>query len=70
MNGAVERRPGRRRTDLLVRPPAGARNGDADWTTTLVSDPVAQLQQLADLCQRGLISANEFEREKAKILAP
>ena len=29
-----------------------------------------QLQKLADLRDRGVISAQEFEREKAKVLAP
>ena len=28
-----------------------------------------QLAQLADLCDRGVITAGEFEREKAKVLA-
>jgi Short C-terminal domain len=31
--------------------------------------PADQLTKLADLRDRGVISADEFEREKAKILA-
>jgi Short C-terminal domain len=33
-------------------------------------DTADQLTKLADLRDRGVISAEEFEREKAKILAP
>jgi hypothetical protein len=32
--------------------------------------PADQLAKLADLRDRGVISAEEFEREKAKVLAP
>ncbi len=31
--------------------------------------PADQLAKLADLCDRGVITAEEFDREKAKILA-
>jgi hypothetical protein len=35
----------------------------------LVSAPVAPLEEFWDLYQRGLLSVQEFEREKAKILS-
>jgi hypothetical protein len=31
-------------------------------------DPVAQLRELADLCRRGLLSPEEYEQQKAKVL--
>jgi hypothetical protein len=34
----------------------------------LLVDPVAQLAELADLRERGFISAAEFESQKAKVL--
>jgi hypothetical protein len=55
------------RTDLLVRapcPPGDAAHGWAAW----VVDPVDQLEELSDLYRRGLISAEELERQKAKVL--
>jgi hypothetical protein len=53
--------------DLLARPPAGSRSADGGWTQ-LVVDPVEQLRELADLCDRGLVSPEECERLRAKIL--
>jgi hypothetical protein len=35
-----------------------------------VVDPIDQLAELADLRRRGLLSAEEFDREKAKLLDP
>ena len=32
-----------------------------------VVDPVAQLQELADLLRRGLLSRDEFENQKALV---
>ncbi len=69
MSPTTKRTHERRRPDLLVRPPARGRYGTDAWATTQVSDPVAQIEAFADLRQRGLISAQEFEREKAKILS-
>ena len=34
----------------------------------LVVDPVEQLSVLADLHVRGLLSQDEFERQKAKVI--
>jgi hypothetical protein len=41
----------------------------AGWASPFL-DPVEQLEALADLCARGLLSREEFEREKAKVLDP
>jgi hypothetical protein len=68
VNAAARRATEPRRTDLLVRPPASARSGNESWAAALVPDSVAQLKELADLRERGLISQLEYEREKATIL--
>ena len=55
------------RTDLLARPPCSARayeDGVRGWLV----DSVEQLDELADLLHRGLLSPAEFELHKAKIL--
>jgi hypothetical protein len=36
----------------------------------LVVDPVEQIKELADLRDRGLLSPEEFERQKDKVLNP
>jgi hypothetical protein len=54
-------------TDLLTRPPAPASPSDPAWLYTII-DPVAQLAELDDLRQRGVISADDLERQKAKVL--
>lgn len=53
-------------TDLLVRAPASAR-----LRTGLGSapDPAAQLEELADLCERGWLSPEELAQHKAEVLA-
>jgi hypothetical protein len=57
----------RQRIDLLARPPCGVRMYEDSWTA-LVVDPVEQLSALADLHARGLLSPDEFERQKAKVI--
>jgi hypothetical protein len=57
------------RTNLLVRPPCGIHTSESSWTAFII-DPIEQLQALADLLSRGLLSAAEFERQKAKIIEP
>jgi hypothetical protein len=52
--------------DLLTRPPTVSRTHDG-WTR-LVVDPVEQLRELAELCDRGLLSDEEYERQRAKVL--
>ncbi len=53
-------------TGLLIRPPCigGERR---DWAT-LVVDPVKQLEELDDLRNRGLLSNEEFEWQRARLL--
>ena len=53
--------------DLLCRPPSGAGPTDRGWAV-LVVDPVEQLRELADLCRRGLLSPEEYQLHKAKVL--
>jgi hypothetical protein len=36
------------------------------WTALLI-DPVAQVTELADLVARGLVSPEDFERQRGKI---
>jgi hypothetical protein len=55
--------------DLLCRPPSGAGPTDRGWAA-LVVDPVAQLRELSDLRRRGLLSPEEYELQKAKVLDP
>jgi hypothetical protein len=35
-----------------------------------VVDPVEQLRELSDLCRRGLLSPEEYELQKGKVLDP
>ena len=55
------------RPDLLDRPPATARGLGPGWAS-LVIDPVSQIRELADLHRRGLVSREEYEQQKCKIL--
>jgi hypothetical protein len=55
------------RPDLLDRPPATAREPGPGWAL-LVIDPVRQLRELADLHHRGLLSGDEYQHQKAKVL--
>jgi len=63
--GRERKRTGR--TDLLARPPC-AGEGTAGWTVR-VTDPAEQLEALVDLWRRGVLTAEEFEWQKAKVLA-
>jgi hypothetical protein len=51
--------------DLLARPPSGT--GGGSWDAFIV-DPAAQLEELAQLCTRGLMTREEFERRKRNLL--
>jgi len=55
------------RVDLLARPPSTARSPDGDWVR-LVIDPVDQLRELAELHRGGLLSVDEYERQRMKVL--
>jgi putative oligomerization/nucleic acid binding protein len=57
----------RSRIDLLARPPCQPRMYETRWAD-LFQDPVDQLLALDDLLARGLLSPDEFERQKAKVL--
>jgi hypothetical protein len=60
------RAPRSDRTDLLSRPPSVAADPNEGWASLIV-DRVAQLRTLADLLRDGLLSREEFERQKAKV---
>jgi hypothetical protein len=55
------------RPDLLARPPCLVRTYE-DSVRAWIVDPVEQLEELADLMRRGLLSREEFERHKAKVI--
>jgi hypothetical protein len=57
----------RNRADLLARPPCVVAMYEPGWTSLLV-DQTEQLDVLADLLVRGLLSPAEFEHQKAKII--
>lgn len=59
----------RQRADLLARPPCGLRSYEERVKAWIV-DPIEQLEELADLMSRGLLSREEFERHKAKVIDP
>jgi hypothetical protein len=52
---------------LLTRPPDCGGDGP-DWAKWNVVDPVRQIEALDDLLRRGLLSVEDFERHKAKVL--
>ncbi len=54
-------------SDLLARPPCGVTVIEDAWMAFVV-DPVEQLSALADLHDRGLLSPEEFERQKTKVI--
>ena len=58
-----------RQPDLLDRPPATAREPGPGWAL-LVIDPVRQLRELADLHHQGLLSREEYQQQKSKVLDP
>lgn len=55
------------RAGLLVRPACPDRAGSGRWDGVVV-DPVEQLKELADLLGRGLLSKEEFDSHKARVL--
>jgi hypothetical protein len=52
---------------LLARPPCGSQGFERGWVAVAI-DPVAQVRALAELRDAGLLSDEEFERQKAKVL--
>ena len=57
------------RSDLLARPPCLVRTYE-DTVRASIVDPIEQIVELADLLSRGLVSHEEFQRHKAKIIDP
>jgi hypothetical protein len=55
------------RTDLLPRPPCVAPLYEDRWAA-LVVDATDQLSVLSDLLAQGLLTAEEYEWQKAKVL--
>jgi hypothetical protein len=58
----------RRDLDGLLGPPSDPGHQLPDGWAGLLVDPVEQLKELADLRARGLLSAEEFEGQKAKVM--
>ena len=56
----------RHQFDLLARPPCGSRELEGG-VAALIVDPVEQLEELADLRRRGLLTSEEFERQKTRV---
>ncbi|MGH9230759.1 MAG: SHOCT domain-containing protein [Acidimicrobiales bacterium] len=56
----------RRRIDLLARPPCGGRELEGG-VAALIVDPIEQLEEMADLRRRGLLTTEEFERQKDRV---
>jgi hypothetical protein len=52
--------------DLLARPPVGSRELEGG-VAALIVDPIEQLEELADLRRRGLLTSEEFERQKTRV---
>jgi len=68
MNPPAGRRSQRPQVDLLVRAPASARLGPGASAGSII-DPIAQLEALARLCDRGWLSPQELAEHKAAVLA-
>lgn len=67
--GESMRRIGASRNDLiglLTRPPWSG--GRAEQWAVPVVDPVRQIEALADLRDRGLLSPEEFDQQKSRVL--
>jgi hypothetical protein len=59
----------RHRLNLLARPPCGSLTHERGWSALIV-DSTEQLEVLADLLDRGLLSPEEYQRQKAKVIEP
>ncbi len=53
--------------DLLVRRPQSGWAADAR-AEDLIIDPVAQLRELAALAEEGLLTGEEYERQRRRVL--
>jgi hypothetical protein len=68
MNPPPGRRSQRPQVNLLVRAPASARLQHGVSAGSII-DPVAQLEALAQLCERGWLTPQELAQHKAEVLA-
>jgi hypothetical protein len=57
------------RIDLLTRRPQYGWTGEPR-TDHILIDPVAQLRELANLAQDGLLTPEEHQRQRARVLNP
>jgi hypothetical protein len=55
--------------DLLVRRPQSGWAGEPR-AELIVIDPVAQLRELAALAEEGLLTTEEYERQRRRVLGP
>jgi hypothetical protein len=53
----------------LLRPPQSADSVDR-WSTALTVDPEAQLREVAELVEQGLVPATEFDSQRRKVSDP
>ncbi len=53
------------RLDLLR--PSQSLNSVDMWSTALTVDPAAQLREVAELVEQGLVSATEFDYQRRKV---
>ena len=60
------RQTNRHHRDLLARPPCGGRELEGG-VAALIVDPIEQLEELADLHSRGLLTSEELERQKTRV---
>lgn len=60
--------PRRQRSGLLTRPPSGI-DGRDRCSGHLLIDPIAQFAELADLLRRDLLSVEEYQLIKLRIVA-
>ena len=68
MSPPDERRSRRPQVNLLVRAPASASPATGLSAGSLI-DPIAQLEALVRLCERGWLSPQELAQHKAAVLA-
>ena len=59
----------RRIPDLMGRDPSGVAERRQGAWASLVVDPVTQIRELDDLRARGLVSPEEFDHLKARIVS-
>jgi hypothetical protein len=63
----VNTRRRRSREECLDLLPAPGESALETWNAVLIVDPSAQLKEVTDLSRRGLLSPEEFERQRRKV---